>query len=55
MILLLFMFVNPGEVAFAKPVALHASPLIPNDFVESPFGFMAGGGEVVRVSQEPSF
>ena len=55
MIYSVFVFLDPGAVAFAKPFTLYASPLISNDFVESPFGFMAGGVEVVGIGQGPSF
>ena len=50
-----FVSVDPGAVAFAKPFALCASPLISNDFVRTPLGFMAAGVEVVGIGQGPSF
>ena len=55
MIHTVFISVDPGAVAFAQPLALYASQLIPNDFVGTPLGFMAGGAEVVGIGQGPSF
>ena len=49
MILSAFVFVDPGAAMFAEPFALCASPLISNDFVGTPLGFMAGGVEIALV------
>ena len=47
-----FVSVDPGAIAFAKPFALCASPWIPNDFIGTPLGSMAGSAEVVGIGQE---
>ena len=48
-----FVFVNPGAAALAKPFALYGSQLIPNDFIGTTLGFMAGGAEVLGIGQGP--
>ena len=50
-----FVFMGPGRWRFAKPFAIRASPWIPNGFVETPLGLMAGGVGIVEIGLGPSF
>ena len=50
-----FVFIDPGRWRFAQRFAIHASPWIPNGFVEIPLRFLAGGVGIVKIGLGPSF